>query len=572
MKKIIFTLVCCFLFIQGLISQDLSNLRGATPLKITGSIGTNNIFYHSSNPYQMRSPMANTLFANLNLDVYGFQIPLSFHMSNDNSDFSHPFARFGMSPRYRSLQLHLGYRSMNFSPFTYSSLSFLGAGLEVNWRLLRASVFTGSLNQAREFGQGEQPIQRPMTYHRQAYGVKLGVGTARNYFDLILFNARDDTLSINPAMGQHLQPKENLVLGTSFRFNLGNRVSFSSDVAASAYNDNMRSRELEIQELNWMNNFYTPRFGSVVRLAGDVRAQVNLGRVNTMLQYRLIQPEFNSLGTSYLSNNLQQMGMNVNTNLFANRLSTNISLFYQEDNVTKTQLYTHTGIAFNMNANARLSERFLLTTNYNTFSQKQQDGTAMVNDSTRLHRVIHNLALMPNYSFTDDLERTHSFNANLNVSINLNRNELLESASDNSTLSGGVGYNISFDAIKTNLMTNYSYQQSASEFFSYNAHNISLGGGKRFLEDNNLGINVNTNFSLGQMDNGTRNMSVMSGVNSSYTWNKNHTASVRFNFSHINNYRIDGLYSITGFDTTVSVGYTYRFTPVTPGRRNDRGQ
>lgn len=571
MKNLTFIFISCMFLSQWAFSQDLSNLRGATPFRITGSIGTNNTFYHSSNPFQMRSPMANTLFANLNLEVYGLQIPLSFHMSNDNTDFSHPFARFGMSPRYKNLQLHLGYRSLNFSPFTYQNRMFYGAGLDFNWRLLRFSVFSGSLNQAREFSlEEQQPMQRSIAYHRQAYGIKLGVGNARNYFDLILFNARDDTLSINPALGQYLQPKENLILGTSFRFNLGSRVSISSNIAASAYNDNMRSRQLEIEELDWMNDFYTPRFGSVIRLAGDIRAQVSLGRVNTMLQYRLIQPEFNSLGTTYMANNLQQMGVSFNASLFDNKLSTNVSVFYQEDNVTKTQLYTNTGIAVNMNANARFSERFLLTTNYNTFSQLQNDGTAIVNDSTRLDRIMHNLALMPTYTFTDNLERTHSFHANLSASTNLNRNQMLQTASDNSTFSGGAGYTINFDAAKVNLMTNYSYQQSSSDHFSYNAHNVSLGAGKRFLEEGNLGVNVNSNFSLGQMDNGTRNLSIMTGINSSFTWRKNHTANIRFNFSHINNYRLDGLYSITGYDTTVSMGYTYRFAPFAPGRNTNR--
>lgn len=571
MKNLVLIVLSCLFLSGGVFSQDLSNLRGTTPFRITGSIGTNNTFYHSSNPFQMRSPLANTLFANLNLEVYGFQIPLSFHMSNDNTNFSHPFARFGMSPRYRNLQLHMGYRSMNFSPFTYQNRSFYGAGLDFNWRLLRFSIFSGSLNQAREFSlEEQQPMQRPISYHRQAYGVKLGIGNARNYFDLILFNARDDTLSINPALGQYLQPKENLVLGTSFRFSLGNRISISSNIAASAYNDNMRSKEIEIKELDWMNDYYTPRFGSVVRLAGDVRAQINLGGVNTMLQYRLIQPGFNSLGTSYLANNLQQMGVSFNTSLFANSLSTNVSLFYQEDNVTKTQLYTNTGIALNVNANARFSDKFLLTTNYNTFSQLQQDGTAMVNDSTRLHRVMHNLALMPAYTFTDNLDRTHSFNTNFNASVNMNRNQLLETASDHTTFSGGAGYNILFDVSKINLMTNYSYQQSSSDHFSYNAHNVSIGGGKRFLEEGNLGVNVNSNFSLGQMDNGGRNLSVMTGVNASFTWKKNHTANIRFNFSHINNYRLDGLYSITGYDATVSMGYTYRFAPRRPDRNTNR--
>jgi len=555
------SILCVLMFIQSNMAQDLSNLRGAQPFRVSGSIGTNNTFYNSSNPYQMRSPVSNAVFANLNISLYGMQIPLAFHFSNNNSNFSHPFARFGMSPRYKALQLHVGYRSMNFSPYTYSNLSFLGAGVDFNWRLLRFAVFTGSLNQASNRDPLQESAMRPMTYQRQAYGFKLGIGNARNYFDLIIFNARDDTLSISPAMGSYLQPKENLIAGTSFRFSLGRSVSVSSNVAASAYTGNMRSSAIEAPDLDFLEGFYTPRFGSVIRLAGDVRANINLGRAYTMLQYKLIQPEFHSLGTPYLTNNIQQMGVNLNAPLFNNKLSTNISLYYQEDNVTKTQLYTNTGTVMTFNANAQLSKKLMLTASYNGFNQRQKDGTIEVNDSVRINRIMHNVTLIPTYTFMDAAERSHSINVNFNNSINKNQNKFISDASETNTLMAGIGYNIAFSAMKTNLMINYNYQQSSSSFYNFNSNNVALSGGKRFLKEENLNVQLHSNFGYGQINHNTRNLSVMAGISSSFTYRKNHTASLRFNFNHMNNYNLDGLYNIHGFDTMVSVGYTYRFTP-----------
>gem|GEM_PF-764896 len=551
-------------------AQDLSGLGGRTPLTITGTIGTHNTFYHSSNPYQFRSPLTNTLFANLNFDVYGMQIPLSFHFSNESRDFSHPFARFGMSPRYRNLQVHLGYRNMNFSQFTYSSLSFLGAGVDYQYRLLRVAVFTGSLNQSSEYGHGELTPARPNMYHRPAYGIKLGVGNARNYFDLILFNARDDTLSISPMAGENLLPKENLVAGTSFRLALGQRVSISSDLAASAYNDNMRSSGIEIRDVSWTDDYFTPRFGSVLRFAGDIRANISLGRTNSILHYRLIQPEFNSLGTTHLASNIQQIGMQFNTTLFRNTVSTSFGMHYQEDNVTKTQLYTTTGLVMLLNATARVSERVTISGSYNGFDQQQHDGTLAVNDSIRINRLMHNFSLTPAYTFVDDRNRSHSLTASINGNINKNQNALIADPSETNTFSSNAAYTLGLTDLNMNLTGSLGYISSSSNAYSYHSANIGLGAGKRFLEDESLNIQLNVNLTYGEVNDLSRNLSIMTGIASGYTYKQNHTANFRFSFNNIRNQHLDGLYSMHGLDTTVSIGYTYRFSPVTAGR-GDRG-
>lgn len=553
-------------------AQDLTGLRGRTPLTVSGSIGTNNTFYHSSSPFQMRSPMSNTLFANLNIDFYGVQIPLSFHFSNNSRDFSHPFARFGMSPRYRNLQVHLGYRNMNFSPFTYSNMTFLGAGLEYNYKLLRVAAFTGSLNQAHENDPEQISPGRPDTYQRRAYGLKLGVGNARNHFDIIVFNARDDTLSIAPVAGQHLQPKENLVFGTSFRVAIGQRIAISSNVSASAYNDNMRSSGIELQGTEPLDDFFTPRYGSVLRFAGDIRTNISLGRVQSMLQYRLIQPEFQSLGTSYISNNIQQMGLNINTTLYQNRISTSFSLFYQEDNVTKTQIYTNTSMIYAVNATARMSDEFNISVSYNGFDQKQQDGTMAVIDSIRIDRFMHNISVNPGYTFLDDLNRSHGFTLSLNSSINKNQNKLIDDPSEVTTISTNLAYMLGLTDRKITISATVGHMNSSSNAYDFNSTNMGVGAGKRFLDEDKLNIQVNLNLSYGQVQNLSRNLSVMTGLMAGYTHRKNHAFNFRLNFNSNKQEHLEGLYSRHGYDTTVSLGYTYRISPITPGSRNNDNQ
>ena len=561
---VMFCLAALSLQVQA---QDLSRLRGTTPLQITGRIGTQNTFNLSSTGYSYRSPWSNTLFANLNLNVYGFDIPLSFHLSNNNRAFSHPFAHFGMSPRYRNVRFHIGHRNMSFSPYTYSGLTFLGGGVEVDWKMLRLAFFSGNLNQARAIESGSFS-GNPYSYRRSALGVKLGVGNARNHVDLIIFNARDDSTSIVLGAGQFLQPRENLVVGSTFRFNLGRHVVLTSNIAASAYNENMRSSSAGVKELQGLDKFFTLRYGSVLRYAGDMNMHINIGRARTSLQYRIIQPEFYSLGTTYMTNNVRRMGMNIYTPVLDNKVFVNLGLHHQTDNITNTQLYTSSGLVLSLNATARLSEQLTITGVYNGFNQQQRDGTAQVMENLRINRVMHNFNLSPVYNFRT-ANKTHSVNGLFNGSISRNMNKQFEDPSNTTSLAVGAGYTLTLDESNTNIMVNFNHQNSSSSFYDFSSNNLGLGFGRRFLKEENLNMQVNTTLAYSQVNQLTRNLSVMTGLNASYTYQKNHTANLRLGFNNIRNFHMEGLYSINGYHTSISFGYSYRIPPVTPGKRGE---
>ena len=64
---------------QSLSQNTISTIAKSDPLIITGSIGTQNTYYHSSMGGGFRSPWANSLYANLNVSeplVQIISIPL----------------------------------------------------------------------------------------------------------------------------------------------------------------------------------------------------------------------------------------------------------------------------------------------------------------------------------------------------------------------------------------------------------------------------------------------------------------------------------------------------------------
>ena len=73
--------------------------------------------------------------------IYGLSLPFSFNVSQYSESYEDPFTQFGISPSYKWAKLHLGYRSIQFSPFVFDGQNFLGAGVELNPGSILLSFF-----------------------------------------------------------------------------------------------------------------------------------------------------------------------------------------------------------------------------------------------------------------------------------------------------------------------------------------------------------------------------------------------------------------------------------------------
>lgn len=163
--------VAAVLLVGGILplsAQDISQIGKSDPLIITGSIGTNNTYYHSSYGAGYMSPLSNSVFANVNISVYGLSLPFAVYYSNDNTSFSHPQLSFNISPTYKNFTAHLGRSTIPFSNYILN-MSFNGVGLEYKGKKFRASGFWGILQNAIN-DDPEDPNPRKAQYKRSAWG------------------------------------------------------------------------------------------------------------------------------------------------------------------------------------------------------------------------------------------------------------------------------------------------------------------------------------------------------------------------------------------------------------------
>ena len=547
---------------SSVLAQNISQIAKSDPLIITGAIGTNNTFYRSSSGYG--SPLSNTFYANLNINVYGFSMPFSVYYANNNMSFNYPHFSFNASPTYKNWTLHLGQRSMNFGSYVFT-MPFNGVGMEYNGKRLRFGAFYGTLKKAVN-DDPEDPTARTPQYQRIGWGAKIGYGTSSNYLDLYFLRARDELSSLYDAWHATLPAQEDLVVGLKGRLSISKYFSLQGNAAASVFSDDITSEVLQVPELQRWDKIFTARYSSLARFAGDVSMNFNLGGVSAAATYKMIQPDYKSLGVSYISNNMHALGISASTNLFG-KVSLSGNFSGQADNLSKQQMYTTEGFVYSANAGTSFGQHFSLNAGYSGYRQMQDDGTCVVVDSTRIDRIMHNFTLSPTLSF-GNRSVTHSVSPSLSYSYNgdLNTYTNKNGASDVRTLAAGVSYSLGLQDIETDIMSSYSHQQSKGYSTQYSTDIVSVGTSRSFLADKNLDASVNVNFISNRVKDQSSNLSVGFDGSVGYTLKEVHVFSFSCGYNKFNNinFIIEEDYEDTtydnGYDLSMSLNYTYTFT------------
>lgn len=554
------------LAIPSVSAQDISQIAKSDPLIITGAIGTNNTYYHSSLT-SMASPLSNTLYASLNISAYGFSMPFSLYYANNNLSFNYPRLSCSISPHYRNWTLHLGRRSMAFSNYVYN-LPFNGVGLEYSGSGLRFGAFYGTLRNAVN-DDPTMPTARAPQYQRKGYGAKVGVGNSAAYIDLYFFRAKDDYTSISSAwhdmetLALHAirDPfaEENMVVGLKGRVSLKDYVSLTANAATSVFSNDINSAIIPMPRLQRWDKIFEARYSSLARFAGDVALNVSLGKFNTAIQYKMVQPDYKSLGTSYISNNIQSLGIVGSAQLFS-RLNLSGAFSGQEDNLNHQQMYTTRGFVYNAGASLSLSEHLSLSAGYSGYLQRQNDGAAIVVDTTQINRKMDNFTFSPSYTiYNERFTHTISLSASYTSNKDLNPFTNASEHTDVNTLASGVSYGLGLIEWSTDVMTSFSHQESVGYGYHYLTDVLSLGASHAFLEDKTLDASFSVSCCLNQMGN-DRNMSFGADLSLGYTLKEVHVFSLTAGLNHFNDINLSADCSLNSRDFSMSLNYNYTFT------------
>ena len=546
------------------VAVAIDDPRKKDPLIITGALGTQNTLYYSSGG-SFASPFSYSMYANLNVDLYGYNAPFSFYYSGNNYSFSHPQFAFNFSPTYKGWTLLIGRRSMPFSSYVYN-LPFNGVGLEYKSQTtgFRFGIFYGILRDAVNFTPGDMPSGKPV-YKRSGWGLKVGYGNSRNYFDLYLFRSKDHRSSIDEIWYDEINAQENVVLGMRGRWQICRPLSLLTNLSASIFSTDITAPEVSLKQTDRYNDIFDVRYSSLVRWAGDVTLSASFRLVSISLFYKMIQPDYMSMGVSYMNNNYHNLGTSMNLRL--GKLNLGGSFALQEDNLSKKQLYTTRGLTYAASATLPIGSKLNISGNYNGYRQCQYNGTAQVNDTTRINRSMHSFTATTAYNTnTDDLG--HYISLSGNYSINQDKNRTIAGTGDVGTMAYGANYSLSVIPIETNFGFNYSYQSSNGYDSKYTTGVYTVNASKALLQERNLSLSASASVVDNRMDD-SKSITLAGNLAASYTLAKVHGFTLNLNYSRyantnlvVNEYQRD-----KGYDFTCSFSYSYSFTAFSIKRR-----
>ena len=538
-------------------AQDISQIAKSDPLIITGAVGTQNTYYHSSMGNGFASPLTNSVWANLNISVYGFSMPFSFYYANSNTSFNYPHFSFNLSPRYKNWTGHFGRSSMPFSSYVMN-VSFNGVGLEYRNSKFHTGAFYGQLRNAIN-DNPENPNARAPQYRRMGWGFYVGYGSARHSVDLYLLRAYDRLSSIDERWRSYVSPQENLVVGVRARTAPTKWLSFSANAAVSAFTSNTEAPKMGEGQMEQWDKVFDVRYTSLARFAGDATMSIHLNNFQTSIFYRMVQPDYTSLGTYYMSNNYHSLGITASTNLFR-KLSLSATFTGQEDNLTNRQLYTTRGFVYNANASTALGKNLFLSVGYNGYLQTQGDGRIQVNDSTRIHRIMHSLYITPSYSISGtDID--HMFSLSGSYTENKDLNRFATGESDVKTMAAGLSHSMNVKAWEISFVTSLNHQQSEGYETRYTTDILSFTADRAFLKEKNLHASASVSLCYNDIKDNQRMLSAGADMSLSYTFKKVHAFSFAAGVNKYNDVNItDDESSYKTTEINASLNYTYTFT------------
>lgn len=426
--RIPITLIWLFLYAQ-VAGQDLSNLKSGNTFDVNGtaslSISYNGV--HSSSDSLVNQADSYSIGLRGSLSFLGIVMPvqLNYRKGQFNASTANPFFRLGLSPTYKWAKVHLGYRTMQFSKYSLSDITFLGGGVEINPGNLRLAGMVGELK-TPNFNLDTLAFHANLisNYKRKAYGFKLGFGKQRNYFDLFYFKAKDkyDVDDAEEFYVTLLPPPENLVLGVDTRFVLFKKLTAALNINLSAMTNNQNASDQSIVEdldeglRKALNSLITVNSTTRANTAGEASLTWYDKYFNLGFMYKRIDPNYASFGIHYVLDDLENYTINGGVRLLKSRVSLNGNVGVQRNNLKNIRNQTTERIIYNINSSIILKSNAGLNLAYSNFAVDQKAGFVMLNDTFRLVQNTSVISVTPFYNWGKEKTK-HSIQANLNRSL-----------------------------------------------------------------------------------------------------------------------------------------------------------
>lgn len=552
MKKISVLFLVFYFSSMDAQHMDIEAMMKDTKLKINGGINANAMFYHS-NMEQSRDPFTYMLTGSLNFKFMTFNMPLSYTLTNNGSQFSYQspinFNRFSLTPKYKWVKAYIGDNSMFFSNYTMNSHPFRGLGVELTPRgPLKFSAMGGRLLKAVE---GDAKLGLPAVYQRYGYGSKIGYEKDKYKFEVIGFYAADKAGSIhNPT---DVVPLSNLAGSVKVSTTLIKNVNVEAEYALSLMKSHLYTTD------SLAGRYTAPKN---ISKAFNARVNYKIGKANLGITYENVDPTYRTLGSLYFNNDLENVGFTFASPFFKDRLTIASQIGYQRDNLNRSKDQTSVRLVGNINSSLKVSDRLNITGSYSNFTSttnRRLDQFTYINSPELVPADTLNYQQLSqtgnvNVNYLMGKNKNHVLNFNYNIAGQANKQGGLIRRGQASTVQNyNLTHSVNFPSNKIGLNTSINYTTNTVGILDNRTYGGSVSVSKKFLENKlNSNIGIFYNKTQGSHQPGTGVAGIK--LNANYTLFEKHNFSLYGvqMFRKIENKRASN-------DLTINFNYGYTF-------------
>lgn len=452
---------------------------------IRGYLGGGADIYKVKGVENRRSPYSYYARGGFTASYKNFSVPVSLAYSNQQFSYGYALNRIGLRPTYKWAKAHIGWSSMQFSPYVMSRKQFLGGGVELTPGKFKLAGFYGTM-------QNPKAVQDTILYgavllpsfKRIATGLKIGYGTGKNHFDLMVFNAQDDQLKvINPnTQTVTVLPEDNLVIGTKFRITPFRSFYIESNIAISGLTKDKNSEAIDFEQSKLINPFLSPTRSTQASLAGNIKTRLLLKGQAIGLEYKRIEPSFRSLGVPYLQTDIQSYLGYVNLNMLKSKVLLQLQGGYQTNNLRNTRAVQTNRLISNIQLNWRATKQLNINARYSNFTNDTEPGAIELSDTLRFTMVSEQAGF--NIRYTSP-KKENKWNTNLNI----NR-QTIQDLSPIQRIAGDIenwqfsySFGKKWDGPKANLKITALFATFDGAYQDQQRYGGGIGGGKSFFEE-----------------------------------------------------------------------------------------
>lgn len=483
--------------------QNVEEMLQAKPFSYSGNVDVNTIFYRSQGIQPRYLPFNYIISGSPILSIYGVDLPITFAVGKQHSGVMQPFNQFGLSPRYKNITLHAGYRNLNWSPFTLGGHTFLGGGVEFTAGKLRFGAIYGRFNKATALDTARSLFLSNFAFRRTGAAVKVGYGTEQDFFDIILVRAKDHGGSLKfgnelaDTLG--LAPASNTVVGYNTRLSfLKGRLAFESDGAISLYTNDVNAPGLVDSmyesRIRRLRNIADLNTSSEVYGAIQTAIRYKVNNMSVRLIYRYIDPGYKSMGSYWLNNDLENYTIAPALTLLNNKVRFSGSLGLQRDDLSKTKRAKAKKVIGSANLSADFNERASLDLSYSNYSVSQVVKTIRFADSLKVVQTSSQLSVMPRYVIPG-VNRSHMFSLIANLSRARELNPARRDSLSNDITTDNIVFNYQLALVPqgASVFASLSNTRMQSELLRDMNRGVTVGGSKAWLQ-NKLQISGNLGY------------------------------------------------------------------------------